>query len=73
MISQMRWTTKAIVKESYMIHNFLHYGGMALMMQALIGCMFVPSHYTIMVTIITATMGVVIFLLSLLIGDLFDG
>jgi hypothetical protein len=55
-----------------MIHNFLHYGGMALMMQALIGCMFVPSHYTIMVTIITATMGVVIFLLSLLIGDLFD-
>jgi len=55
-----------------MIHNFLHYGGIALMMQSLIGCMFVPSHYTIMVTIITATMGIVIFLLSIIIGDFFD-
>jgi len=55
-----------------MIHNFLHYGGMALMMHSLIGCMFLPSHFTIMVTIITATMGVIIFLLSILIGDLFD-
>jgi hypothetical protein len=55
-----------------MIHNFLHYGGMALMMQSLIGCMFLPSYYTIMVTIITATMGIVIFLLSIIIGDLFD-
>ena len=73
MISQMTWTTKAIVKENYMIHNFLHYGGMALMMQSLIGCMLLPSYYTIMVTIITATMGIVIFLLSIVIGDLFDG
>jgi hypothetical protein len=72
MISQMSWTTKAIVKGSCMIHNFLHYGGMALMMQSLIGCMFLPSYYTIMVTIITATMGIVIFLLSIIIGDLFD-
>ena len=72
MISQMSWTTKAIVKENCMIHNFLHYGGMALMMQSLIGCMFLPSYYTIMVTIITATMGIVIFLLSIIIGDLFD-
>ena len=72
MIGQMRWTTKAIVKESYMIHNFLHYGGMVLMMQASISCIFLPSHYTIMVTIISITMGVIMFLLSLLIGDLFD-
>ena len=55
-----------------MIHNFLHYGGMALMIQSLIGCMFVPSEFTIMVTVITATMGIVMFLVSILIGDLFD-
>ena len=55
-----------------MIHNFLHYGGMVLMMQASISCIFLPSHYTIMVTIISITMGVIMFLLSLLIGDLFD-
>ena len=72
MIGQMSWTTKAIVKENCMIHNFLHYGGMALMMQSLIGCTLLPSHYTITVTIITATMGIVIFLLSTVIGDLFD-
>ena len=72
MTSQTIWTTRATVKGSCMIHNFLHYGGMALMMQSLIGCMFLPSHFTIMVTIITATMGIVIFLLSIIIGDFFD-
>jgi hypothetical protein len=55
-----------------MIHNFFHYGGMALMVHALIGCMFLPSEFTIMVTIITATMGIVMFLFSIVIGDLFD-
>lgn len=56
-----------------MIHNFFHYGGMALMMYGFISGMFMPSAFTILVTIITITMGLVMFLLSILIGDMFDG
>lgn len=55
-----------------MIHNFLHYGGMALMMYAFTSIVLLPSVFTIMVTIITATLGVIMFLLSILIGDMFD-
>jgi hypothetical protein len=56
-----------------MIHNFFHYGGMTLMIYAFISGMFMPSAFTILVTIITITMGLVMFLLSILIGDMFDG
>tara|TARA_R110000765_G_C18453466_1_gene548727 strand:- start:211 stop:381 length:171 start_codon:yes stop_codon:yes gene_type:complete len=55
-----------------MIFNFLHYGGMAIMIQSLVGCMFLPSEFTIMVTTISATMGLILFMLSCVIGDLFD-
>ena len=55
-----------------MIHNFFHYGGMALMMYGFISGMFMPSVFTILVTIITITMGLIMFLISLLIGDMFD-
>jgi hypothetical protein len=55
-----------------MIHNFFHYGGMALMMYAFTSIVLLPSVFTILVTIITATMGLIMFLISLLIGDIFD-
>jgi hypothetical protein len=72
MIGQMTWTTKAIVKENYMIHNFFKYGGLGIIMYGFISGIFLPLHFTLMVTTITVTMGVILFLIALIIGDLFD-
>ena len=55
-----------------MIYNFFKYGGLGITMYGFISGVFLPLHFTLLVTTITVTMGVIMFLIALLIGDLFD-